>query len=87
MTPDPDNAGWFLSVPDSQGEYLCIDFYWHFVLAVWIPGEGSRKGRWYPHGRQPCDGDGMAKWRPLPRMPLKEPAKMRETTNSRVMEG
>jgi hypothetical protein len=76
MTADPENPGWFKDVPDSKGEYLVIcSTYWLPYIGTWIPGEGKRPGRWYLSGKPYCTGDGIALWRPLPKIPAR-PAKI-----------
>lgn len=68
--PMKDEAGWFTGTPESNGEFLVVDsLWWRRWLADWIGGEGKRPGKWFIQGRPYCEADGIACFRPLPRMP------------------
>ena len=85
MTPMPDNPGWFIDVPSSRGTYLIVDSAYHLpFLADWFPGEGKRPGRWYIANRPYCEADGVTCWRPLPRLPDRDPPKTRDDSRTIV---
>lgn len=72
--PMPGELGWFVNAPDSMGEYLVVDAaYRQRHIADWLPSDGKKPGRWFMRGRPFCGADEIVCWRPLPRIPMREP--------------